>query len=138
MRRGVLFRADPGWLPVTHGPRVVVFGVPAALLVMALTGRERAGGRLGWRWLERVGDASYSIYLTHTTGLVVMLYLALLVGWSHRRVPHVGWVGVMLAAGVLPGLLLYRFAERPLLRLAKRTRPAPPAEPTAAPVRKAA
>jgi len=67
-----------------------------------------------------------------------MLYLTLLVGWSHRRVPHVGWVGVMLAAGVLPGLLLYRFAERPLLRLAKRTRPAPPAEPTAAPVRKAA
>lgn len=133
----VFFRPDPTWLPVHHGERVLVFGPAAALLVLAATARERAGGRLGLRWLSRAGDASYSVYLIHPAGLTVTMYLTMLVGWDHRKAAHLGWVAVMLAGGVLPGLLFYRIVERPLLDLVKKRRPAEPV-PVPVPLRRAA
>ncbi|MBX9624288.1 MAG: acyltransferase [Gemmataceae bacterium] len=122
------FRPDPTWLPVHHGPRVLVFGLAAALLVLAAAGRERAGGRVRRGWLTHAGDASYSIYLLHVPGLIVTLYLTTVVGWDHKKAAHLGWVAVMLAGGILPGLVFHRLVERPLLNLAKRKpRPAPAA-----------
>lgn len=124
----VVYRPDPNWLPTAHWPRVLVFGPPAALVVLAAVGRERAGGRLRWRWLSATGDASYSIYLTHSAAMVATVALTVEAGMSHRRAPHVAWIALMLAAGVLPGLLLYRLTERPLLNLVKRRRVTPPPE----------
>jgi peptidoglycan/LPS O-acetylase OafA/YrhL len=139
----LVFRPDPTWLPVHHGPRVLVFGVPAALLVLAAAGRERAGGRLGWGWLTKAGDASYSIYLIHGPALIVTMYLTMLVGWDHKKAAHLGWVAVMLAGGILPGLLFHRLVERPLLDLVKRkprasVLPAPEKAAVPAPARRAA
>src|SRR5262249_21772412 len=45
---------EPVLMTYRHGPRVLVFGVPAALVVLAVVGWERAGGRVGLRWLGRV------------------------------------------------------------------------------------
>jgi peptidoglycan/LPS O-acetylase OafA/YrhL len=122
----IAYRPDPNWLPTAAWPRVLVFGPPAALVVLAAVGRERAGGRIRWRWLTAVGDASYSIYLTHSAAMVAVVVLTQDLGWSHHRAQHLVWIALMLAAGVLPGLVLYRLAERPLLNLVKRPKPAMP------------
>jgi len=124
----LVFRPDPTWLTYTHHLRVPVFGPAAALAVLAAVGWERAGGRVGWRWLQRVGDASYSIYLTHLVALLVVLYVSVSVGWGHTRLPHLVWIAATLTAGVQAGLLFHRFVERPLLALARR-KPRPAAEP---------
>jgi peptidoglycan/LPS O-acetylase OafA/YrhL len=129
----VWFDPDPVRLTIDVPRRVLVFGPAAGLVVCAAAGWERAGGRLGWRWLEATGDASYSVYLVHPAALTLTLYLTILVGWSHRKAWHVGWVGVMVAAGVGAGLLFHQWVERPLLNLAKRRRPAPSAALTAIP-----
>jgi peptidoglycan/LPS O-acetylase OafA/YrhL len=136
-------RSDPhpDRLAVEHFSRAVVFGVPAALFVFAMTGWERTGGRLRPRWLESVGDASYSVYLLHLSCMLAAMLLTVELHWSHRKFAHAGWVVFMFAGTILPGMLFHRFIERPLLDLVKTRRaPVPPAETVIPPVpaRKAA
>ncbi|MDB5308337.1 MAG: putative rane-associated acetyltransferase [Gemmataceae bacterium] len=129
----LLFDPDPTKLPTAGAVRVFVFGLPAALLVGAAAGAERAGWRFRARWLGAVGNGSYSVYLLHVPLLFVTTHLTIAAGWSHTRLPHIGWVVVVLAGGVLPGLLFFQVVERPLLGLAKRWKPKRPPVPTPAP-----
>lgn len=123
----------PQYLEWASWARVVVFGMPAALVVLAFTGWERGGGRFRRGRLSRVGDASYSIYLIHWPALLVGTYLSMWANVSHSRVPHCAWLAAMVAAGVVPGLLLHRYVEAPLLRLGKRrTAPVETARPAPA------
>ena len=71
--------------------------------------------RLNWpRWMVYIGDASYSIYLWHTS--VQMLFLQVGKKWA---VPFGEYGHVLLHAGgllsVLLGLVSYRFVEKPIL-----------------------
>ncbi len=116
----VTWHAAPDWLPTHHWPRVLVVGPPAAAAVFLAVGREHGGGRPWPRWLTVVGDASYAIYLTHTSVLVTVLYYTLLVRWPHNRAGHLAFLVVSAAAAVGFGLLFHRFVERPLLALASR------------------
>jgi peptidoglycan/LPS O-acetylase OafA/YrhL len=94
--------------------RVLAFGIPAALLVGGLTARERAGSPLLPRWLRPLGDASYSIYLTHV--LVFGLVFKRTLGMSHRPLPHLLWLALMTGAALAVGYLFHLGVERPLLR----------------------
>lgn len=71
--------------------------------------------------LTKIGDASYSIYLTHTiVGLVLSrkLFISIPIhGWAQ----FVGYVISSLFLSVFTGYLIYRYVEKPLLR---RLRPA--------------
>jgi peptidoglycan/LPS O-acetylase OafA/YrhL len=80
------------------------------------TGRVRPPG-----WLCRIGDASYSIYLTHWSIAVVVLDRTR--WWPHTPLGHPLWVAAVLAAMVGGGYLCYLGVERPLLNLARRRRP---------------
>jgi peptidoglycan/LPS O-acetylase OafA/YrhL len=121
---GLKLAIDPAWDIRDHRLRVLTFGPGFALGVLALIGWERGGGQVGLRWLQRVGDASYSIFLTHLACLYAAFWGFFAVNWSHSKSGHAAWVVLMFAAGVLPGMLFYRYVERPLLGLAKRKRKA--------------
>lgn len=131
------YHPDPDWLQAHTMSRVLVFGPAAAFAVLACTGWERTSAWRGPRWLSAVGNASYSIYLTHLPALIVMQYLTMLVHFPHNRSGHLAWLGIMFAGAIVPGLLLHRFVEAPLLRFGKkaRSRVEAPAEP---PIRLAA
>jgi exopolysaccharide production protein ExoZ len=130
---------NPDYLALEHLSRVATFGVPAALLVLALAAWERTGGRMRPRWLEPVGDASYSIYLLHVPFMLVFLAISLYLNWDHKKLAHGCWLVYMMAGCVVPGLLFYRYVERPILNLVKTRRAPPESVPMApAPVRKAA
>ena len=78
------------------------------------------------RFAILLGDASYSIYLIHDMVMVVLgsiVFVRLLDG----AVPAMVQLVVMVVAGIVAGLCLYFFAERPLLRYLRKlsTRPAP-------------
>ncbi|QEL16026.1 acyltransferase family protein [Limnoglobus roseus] len=109
-------------LSTTAPARVAVFGVASALLVLAATGWERAGGRLVWPRLARVGDASYSIYLLHVPMLTAATHLSLAAGMSHSQLGHGVWIALMFLATIAPGLVLHRFVEAPLQKMGKRPR----------------
>ncbi|HYH63621.1 MAG TPA: hypothetical protein VD866_02880, partial [Urbifossiella sp.] len=90
------------------------------------------------RWLLRTGDASYSLYLTHTTVYVAALAVGMKV--PHTPVAHLTGLAGTLAAALAAGFAFYALVEKPLLNLGRRRRTpsAPVAEPGIASTRRAA
>ncbi len=106
------------WIPPTDLRRVLVWGVPAAILLAAAVlkpqGREPISGRVG-DIAARLGDASYALYLTHVFVLVALhkvwlgTGLAAVLGFR----PYV--ILAPVAAGVV-ALAVHRWFEAPLTR----------------------
>ncbi len=104
-------RAEPGdW------ERVVLFGLPAAVMVHTLVAMERNGRQCLPRWLIDIGNASYSIYLSHILVLSVVGRVWRAIGWGGRGGNHI-MLGIMLAAVVAFGMVCYRYIEKPLLKI---------------------
>lgn len=93
-----------------HAPRVLIYGVPAVLLVLGVIALEQAGTALTTPTLRLLGDASYSIYLFHT--FAISLDITLFGRWG-----GVGVILVGLASGALAGVIAYLLVERPLIGL---------------------
>ena len=101
--------------------RVFVFGPAGALIVYGMVAVERCGGWVFPRRLQRIGDASYSIYLWHAP-VGILLHDWTAKWWDHKLLPHLGWLAMMTAVAVCGGLLLHRWVEKPLLGLFTRKR----------------
>ena len=102
--------------PGTAAVRAMVFGIPAVLAVYGALGLEQAFAG-GWTGpLVRVGDASYSIYLTH------LIPLHALSVWP---------AAILLPVAVLFGLVVHAFVERPLGAWVSAQRRAARRSPTA-------
>ena len=95
-----------------HGPRFIYFGAPAALLVFGVVLLEDVIRLRVIGLMKRLGDASYSLYLSHA--LVIALMVAVL-NWLHLYglIPRF-LVSVFVC--FVAGLLIYRWVETPLLR----------------------
>lgn len=104
--------------------------IPAGILVVSAAFTIELSGQLPhWPGLRAVGDASYSLYLTHmfTAGLV----------WAILRrfadpmaLPaHIAVVAITAIVGVAVAVVSYRVVELPFIRLSKATRRAGSAGP---------
>jgi len=95
--------------------RAVVHGIPAVIIVIGVLAVEARGHLLQSRVLKLIGDASYSIYLSH--GFTLIFVFA---AW--RRIPLHGWpqfvgmTGSALAAAALVGIAGHLMVEKPLLQ----------------------
>jgi peptidoglycan/LPS O-acetylase OafA/YrhL len=97
------------WLRVvTVGP--ALSGVVYAVVGLELTGRLRVP-----RLLERLGDASYAIYLWHVL-VMSAIGIVLAAVLPHSIVFHVLALIAVFAVAVASGVWLYETLERPLLR----------------------
>jgi exopolysaccharide production protein ExoZ len=96
---------------VLTAERALLLGVPATLLAasLILAPEPAAQGRFR-RFLQKGGDASYTLYLSHT-----FVVNAVAVAWR-RIAPAYPWAGaaVAAAAAIAFALLFYRLAERPV------------------------
>jgi peptidoglycan/LPS O-acetylase OafA/YrhL len=102
-------------------PRVLLFGLPSALILLGLVGLERGGWSAPRRFSLSTGGASYAIYLCHTIFLVASMKVGLnlaLAGLPDLLVQiiFVSYCALITAFGVA----WYRYAERPLHRAFKR------------------
>ncbi len=96
--------------------RPLLWGAPALLLVAGVVSAETAKGFADVGFLRLLGDASYSIYLTH----VVVIQLL-----SHvLNAGLLSFAPIAFAVSVAAGLAVYALLERPLL---VRLRGRPPA-----------
>ncbi len=93
--------------------RVVMWGLPALGIVAGAVSLEARIGASLPRWLLAMGDASYSIYLTHGLALPVV---GLAVIRLHSTAPAVEvlTVVVCLAVASVLGWLVYVSVERPM------------------------
>ena len=100
--------------------RVLIWGLPAALLVTGNVFKEKEKPVTHTsRWLILLGDASYSIYLTHT-----IILGALYARWSRwdllYRIPPDILIGISILLTVLFGCIFYKTIELPMLKLLNR------------------
>jgi exopolysaccharide production protein ExoZ len=101
------------WEPLLDaGPRLLVFGVPSAVLVASAVTLERWGWKVTSSPMLLLGDASYSIYLTHPFVTQPLQRLA-------PHLPQRNLITVLLlvltplvVAGC--GIAFFKFVERPL------------------------
>jgi exopolysaccharide production protein ExoZ len=111
------------------GPeRVFIWGIPSLLLVGGMLALEKSLPRMNLLLL--LGNASYSIYLTHSFSL--RYFMALFrpePGWTGiaNMVVSVAALGAVLAGVALVGILVHFGVERPVAQALKRLgrRPAP-------------
>lgn len=98
--------------------RVAVYGVPAGALLYGLVVAEREGFVLS-KYLVKLGDASYSIYLVHVLVLsAVGRALHSLAGTV--VLSNAAMIIMLVLCVIVAGLLSYRIIERPLLRLTRK------------------
>ncbi|MGJ8559261.1 MAG: acyltransferase family protein [Litorimonas sp.] len=101
--------------------RVIAFGLPSGVILLGVIGWEMSGSRSIAGWLRRIGDASYTLYLSHFLVLLVLkrvfVQIGLFTGVS--ALSMAGFMIVGLLASVIASLILYRLIERPLLRLTR-------------------
>ena len=119
------FLAFSGWAVFpSDAVRVALVAMPAGLVVYGAIGVEVKRRRVVPALVQRLGDASYSLYLMHVPALTL---LALVLA---GRLPTAPWVHaltlpVVLLVVVCGALACYALLERPLQVLARRVlRPA--------------
>jgi exopolysaccharide production protein ExoZ len=97
-------------------PRWLGFGMPAAMEVaaLALAKRDIAIG-----WIDRIGDASYALYLCHPI-VIAVGRMASLKGYLNPAAMPWVYLCVIVAASTVVALLLHRLVEVPLTGRARR------------------
>ncbi|AXC11308.1 Exopolysaccharide production protein ExoZ [Acidisarcina polymorpha] len=109
---GALGFLSTGFYHAADYLRFVIYGVPALLMV---TGAAMLGSSRCPRWLVYLGDASYSIYLTHA--FFSMTYAVVLK--KYPRLGHFPGDLTIIVAGIVTiagASLTYPLVERPLMR----------------------
>ncbi|MCE4223647.1 acyltransferase [Methylobacterium sp. C25] len=91
-----------------------VAGVPALLVVAGVALRPPPRETFAGRWFAAIGDASYSLYLTHTFVLRGVFLVWKRLWLSAASVPF--FMLLSSLAAVVASLLIYRYVERPMTR----------------------
>lgn len=96
--------------------RVLVYGTSSVFLVAGILGLERGRWRIFPGPAVALGDASYSLYLSHILVLAAVghVWARLLAGGSPLN--HVAALTVAIMLAITWGLLSFRLIERPLLQ----------------------
>lgn len=99
--------------------RTLYWGLPAALLVFCMVHLERLGTRFSFKPALKLGDASYTLFLTHMTFIPILAKL-----WSEIGLDDVldSLLLVVLEIGfcLMMGLLLHSWIERPAIKTGRK------------------
>ena len=113
------------WIHVSHDPlptemkRFYYFIVPGVLMTLGCAAMDQQGQHLS-RWLEKLGDASYSIYLTH-----ILILSSLCKAWQFfpyrdSWLDNAVFIPFTLTATLVGGMVFYHKIEQPLLLLTRQ------------------
>lgn len=102
----------PGWW------RVLIFGVPAMLIVFCFINAEKNGYIIN-SLLVKIGDASYSIYLSHLLTLSAAGRIWSIYG-SNTIYDNLLMIPVFILLTIFVGAVSYHLVEKPLLMISRR------------------
>lgn len=95
--------------------RVGCIAVPMSLITYGAVALEVRDGRRLPRWLARIGDASYSLYLWH--GFLLAAFSAFAFRLHPRgAAAHGLYLATMYAFTILASVVIYRLIERPTIK----------------------
>jgi peptidoglycan/LPS O-acetylase OafA/YrhL len=102
--------------------QIMLYGGGAAVSLAGFLILEEKGALRGSRLWERIGDASYSIYLVHVPALSLLLKSCIFLGIK-KETPHVALLFLYIAIALitlLGGYLLHRFIEKPIIKKTRK------------------
>lgn len=105
--------------------RVLVWGVPCALMVAAFASADLHGRRMLPRWLETLGEASYSIYLVHLLVREIVQAAWSRFQFGHAPLAHTVWIAATIGIAVGFGLLFHWYVEKPCVNVMARWKKKP-------------
>ena len=112
-----LQEGGPAWL--SDPQQSLLCGLGSMTALIGLVELERGGRLRVPRFLIRLGEASYAIYLAHLSVLVLMAKLATRLP-GRDAVPPGAWYAVFFVSAVVAGLVFHLLVERPMLRALER------------------
>jgi peptidoglycan/LPS O-acetylase OafA/YrhL len=98
----------------TEMNRFYYFIAPCVLMTLGCIAMDQQVLRLS-RWLEILGDASYSIYLTHILVLSSLCKVWQFFPYRESWIDNVFFIPMTLAATFSVGMLFFYYVEKPLL-----------------------
>jgi peptidoglycan/LPS O-acetylase OafA/YrhL len=104
------------------GDRVIYFLLPASLIVTGGVSMEKAG-RILPAFLQKIGDASYSVYLTHVLVLSAMGKLWQPLGNRNSLLDNFAVLPIFCFVTIYAGMLCHTLLERKLLTLTRKKIP---------------
>ncbi len=117
----VAWLTDPGHRVDGLNSQLIGFGIGSALMITGLTELDRQERLRGSPFLNYLGDASYSIYLTNLTIVSACCKAATIIN-AKLHLPPIMWFFVIVAVATGFGCAFHSYVERPLLRLFRRSR----------------
>jgi exopolysaccharide production protein ExoZ len=100
--------------------RTLWYIVPAFCIVGGAVFFEASTTLRSWKIPTLIGNASYSIYLTHPLVLPIVTKAWHLAGLTATPAWNIGFLSLTMAASVLAGVACHLWVEMPLVRLANR------------------
>jgi len=104
--------------------RLIAFGCPSFLILYGCCGLEFHDNFLLPISLQKLGDASYSIYLTHLTSFAAIRRFThgteVIFGPEYGSFVQLGWDFLMLSTALVAGFSVYYLLEKPLLNGLRR------------------
>lgn len=100
----------------TELPRIVWAGIPALMIVAGVVHADGTKDQRPLRLPMLLGDASYSIYLSHVIVLPVLAKAWSAAGYGSAGVEGPAFLALALLASAAAGAALYGAVERPLMR----------------------
>jgi exopolysaccharide production protein ExoZ len=94
--------------------RTLTWGLPALAIVAGAVSLERRVAAMLPRWLLVLGDASYSIYLTHGFVVPVIGLVFVYLRWTSLAAEAVAVLACLFASSIV-GTLVYTAVERPIM-----------------------
>jgi exopolysaccharide production protein ExoZ len=99
-------------------PAFIFAGIPATLILGGIVLGPQPGDSRFSRGLAGIGDASYSLYLTHV--LVLRCVNSFWRAEIADRLPPIAFLIVAMFASVIVSLIVYRLIERPMTLFLQR------------------
>ena len=122
---GTLALASTIWnIPDNLHQRTILWGLPCALIVIGVLSLEDIAQRSQSPTFVLLGDASYSIYLSHVIFLLVFnLAIQRMKLFDNMSVLIAMYLTVGSAIALIGGIIVNRLIERPILRNMRRSMP---------------
>ena len=106
---------ESSWLPEVT--RIISWGMPAVLMVIATLGLDRAGRIPPVDLLKVIGDASYSIYLSHILSIEAIEFLWDITGWqTDTLATQLVFMAACIGTSTAVGIAAYHMVEQPMLK----------------------
>lgn len=106
------------------GPRILLWGVPAYLIVQGVVLLEDRWGTLWPKWLLLIGDASYSLYLSHLLVFAVLIKILPRLHLMNHGIVRIQdeaiTILICLVISVAVAIPLYWWVEKPATRILRR------------------